>query len=117
MSELDGSISETPDVIHSATQRAMPGASLIQIAATDHRPLTSGVSPSSGNPSGVSESRPLIACRMPTRGSPRISGISSSACSSDSSKSSFVKGNSVGESLDCSREGISSGSHRIGRWS
>ena len=26
-------------MIHSATQRAMPGASLIQIAAADHKPL------------------------------------------------------------------------------
>src|SRR6266567_207276 len=100
MSEPEGSISGTPDVIHSATQRAMPGASLIQIADTDQRPFTSGVSPSSGSPSGVSDSRPLIACRMPTLGSPRMSGISSSACSSDSSKSSLVKGNSVGDSLD-----------------
>jgi hypothetical protein len=34
---------------------------LIQTAAADHRPLTSGVSPSSGIPSPVTESRPLIA--------------------------------------------------------
>ena len=39
----------------------MPGPSLIQTAATDHRPLTSGVSPRTGMPSGVSESRPLMA--------------------------------------------------------
>ena len=61
MSEPCGSISGVPSVIHSATVLAIPGASLIQIAATDQRPLTSGVSPRIGLPSGVSEMRPLIA--------------------------------------------------------
>ena len=61
MSEPCGSISGVPSVIHSATIRAIPGASLIQIAAVDQRPLTSGVSPRIGIPSGVSESSPLIA--------------------------------------------------------
>ncbi len=74
MSEPCGSISGSPSVIHSATVLAIPGASLIQIAATDQRPLTSGVSPRIGLPSGVSESRPLIACRIPTFSSPRIVG-------------------------------------------
>ena len=37
------------------------GPSLIQTAATDQRFFTSGVSPRTGSPSGVSESRPLIA--------------------------------------------------------
>ena len=32
-------------------------------------------------PSGVSDSRPLMACCTPTRSSPRMSGISSRACS------------------------------------
>ena len=40
---------------------ATPGPSLIQTAATDQRFFTSGVSPRIGIPSGVSESRPLIA--------------------------------------------------------
>ena len=84
-------------------------------AAADHRPLTSGVSPSSGSPSGVSESSPLIAYLMPTDSSPTISGISSSACSIWSAKSSSVNGNSVGESAASSIDGISSGSWRIGR--
>ena len=52
---------------------------------------------------------------MPTDSSPTISGISSSACSIWSAKSSSVKGNSVGDSADSSIEGISSGSCRIGR--
>ena len=88
----------------------MPGASLIQIAATDQRPLTSGVSPRIGIPSGVSDSRPLIACRMPTLSSPRMSGTSSRACSIWSSKSSWVNGSSVGDSAAAAIEGISSGS-------
>ena len=67
MSAPCGSISGSPSVIHSATVFAMPGASLIQMAAADHSPFTSGVSPSSGIPSAVSDSRPLIAWRMPTR--------------------------------------------------
>jgi hypothetical protein len=36
-----------PD-ISSATARPQPGPSLIQLAAADHSPFTSGVSPSSG---------------------------------------------------------------------
>ena len=93
----------------------MPGASLIQTAATDQRPLTSDVSPRIGIPSGVSESRPLMACRMPTVSSPRTSGTSSSACSIWSSKSSWVNGSSVGDSADAAIEGMSSASIRIGR--
>ena len=58
-----------------------PGPSLIHTAAADHSPPTSGVSPSIGRPSGVSESRPLIAYFTPTDSSPTISGISSSASS------------------------------------
>ena len=115
MSELCGSISGFPSVIHSATIRAIPGASLIQTAAAAQRPLTSGVSPRIGIPSGVSESRPLIACRMPTRSSPRMSGTSSRACSIWSSKSSWVNGSSVGDSFDSAIEGISSASIRIAR--
>ena len=115
MSAPCGSISGSPPVIHSATVFAMPGASLIQIAAADHRPFTSGVSPSIGIPSAVSDSRPLIAWRMPTVSSPRMSGISSSACSSCGSKSSLVNGSSVGDSADSSIEGMSSASIRIGR--
>ena len=61
MSEEWGSISGVPWVIHSATALAIPGASLIQTAATDHRPCTSAVSPRIGIPSGVSDRRPLIA--------------------------------------------------------
>ena len=63
----------------------------------------------------MSDSRPLIAYLMPTDSSPRISGISSSACSICSTKSSWVKGSSVGVSADSSIDGISSGSCRIGR--
>ena len=48
MSEPCGSISGSPWVIHSAIALAIPGASLIQIAAADQRPLTSGVSPMIG---------------------------------------------------------------------
>ena len=116
MSDAWRSISGSPWVIHSATPRATPGPSLTQTAAADQRPRTSGVSPSSGSPSGVSESRPLIAYLIPTDSSPTISGISSSACSSCSAKSSCVNGSSVGESADSSIEGISAGSCRIGRW-
>ena len=65
MSEPCGSISGFPSVIHSATIRAIPGASLIQIAAAAQRPLTSGVSPRIGMPSGVSDSRPLICVADP----------------------------------------------------
>jgi transposase len=42
--------------------------------------------------------------------------MSSRACSNCGSKSSEVKGNSVGESFDCSMLGISSASIRIARW-
>ena len=109
------SISEAPSTAHSATARAIPGPSLIQTAATDQRFFTSGVSPRIGIPSGVSESRPLIAWRIPAPSTVRISGISSSACSSCRSKSSEVKGSSVGERADSSIDGISSGSMRIDR--
>ena len=94
----------------------MPGPSLTHTAAADQSPPTSGVSPRMGRPSGVSESRPLMAYLMPTDSSPTISGISSSACSICSTKSSSVNGSSVGESAASSIEGISSGSCRIGRW-
>ena len=67
MSEPCGSISGSPFVIHSATVLAIPGASLIQIAAADQRFFTSGVSPMIGLPSGVSDSRPLIASFTPDR--------------------------------------------------
>ena len=116
MSDDWRSISDSPDVIHSATARPTPGPSLTHTAAADHRPFTSGVSPSSGSPSGVSDSRPLIAYLMPTLSSPTISGISSSACSIWSAKSSSVNGNSVGDSAASAIEGISVGSWRIGRW-
>ena len=55
------SISGVPPLIHSATARPIPGPSLIQLAATDHSPGTSGVSPITGCPSGVIEISPLIA--------------------------------------------------------
>ena len=115
MSDDWRSISDSPCVIHSATALPTPGPSLTHTAAADHRPLTSGVSPSSGSPSGVSERMPLIAYLMPTDSSPTISGISSSACSICCWKSSSVNGNSVGESAASSIDGISSGSWRIGR--
>ena len=99
----------------SATARPQPGPSLIQLAAADHRPLASGISPSSGCPSGVIEIRPLIAYLMPARSSPSSSGISSSASASCGSKSSWVNGSSVGESADSSMDGISSGGTMIGR--
>ena len=109
------SISDSPSTIHSASARPTPGPSLTQTAAADHSPPTSGVSPSSGMPSGVSDRRPLIAYLIPTDSSPTISGISSSACSIWSVKSSCVNGNSVGDRAASSTEGISSGSWRIGR--
>ena len=115
MSELWRSISDAPSVAHSATARAIPAPSLIHTAATDQSPFTSGVSPRIGIPSGVSESSPLIACRIPAPSTVRISGISSSACSSCGSKSSDVNGSSVGESADSSIEGMSSGDMRIAR--
>ena len=116
MSEPCGSISGSPFVIHSAIVFAIPGASLIQIAAADQRPLTSGVSPMIGLPSGVSESRPLIASFTPAFSSPTTSGKSSSASSSCGSKSSWVNGSIVGESAASAIDGMSSGSMRIGRW-
>ncbi len=116
MSDDCMSISGWPWVIHSATPRPTPGPSFTHTAATDHRPLTSGVSPSTGSPSAVRESRPLIAYFTPTDSSPTISGMSSSACSICRAKSSSVNGNSVGESAASSTEGMSSGSCRIGRW-
>ncbi len=94
----------------------MPGPSLIQIAAADQRPRTSGVWPRMGAPSGVSDSSPLMAWRMPTRSSPRMSGTSSSACSICTEKSSWVNGSSVGERAEAAIEGISSAAIRIGRW-
>ena len=109
------SISDSPCTIHSAEPLPTPGPSFTQTAAADQRPLTSGVSPRIGIPSGVSERIPLIAYLMPTDSSPTISGISSSACSSWGAKSSCVNGNSVGESEASSTEGRSSGSYRIGR--
>ena len=115
MSDAWRSISGSPRTIHSATARPTPGPSLIHTAAADHSPRTSGVSPRIGSVSGVSDRRPLIAYLMPTDSSPTISGISSSACSICSAKSSCVKGNSVGESAASSTDGISSGSCRIGR--
>ena len=45
------SISDSPCTISSATVLPAPGPSLIQIAAADHSPRTSGVSPRSGMPS------------------------------------------------------------------
>ena len=115
MSEWWTSISEWPWVIHSATARPVPGPSLIHTAAADQRPLTSGVSPRIGSPSGVSESRPLIAYRISAPSAPSASGISSRACSSCGSKSSSVNGISVGDSLACSIDGMSSGLCRIAR--
>ena len=106
---------DSPLTIHSATDLPTPGPSLTHTAAADQRPLTSGVSPSTGMPSGVSAMRPLMAYFTPTDSSPTISGISSSACSICGSKSSCVNGNSVGDSAASSTEGISSGSCRIER--
>ena len=45
------SISDSPCTISSAAVLPAPGPSLIQIAAADQSPLTSGVSPRSGMPS------------------------------------------------------------------
>ena len=88
---------------------------MIHDAAADHSPAAPGIAPSSGCPSGVIEIRPLIAYLIPAFSSPSWSGISSSACSSCGSKSSWVNGSSVGESTDSSMEGISSGATMIGR--
>ena len=116
MSEPWGSISGSPVVIHSATVLAIPGASLIQIAATDQRFFTSGVSPMIGLPSGVSDRSPLMASFTPTDSSPTISGNSSSASSSWGSKSSWVNGSIVGDRAADAIDGMSSGSMRIARW-
>ncbi len=110
MSDEWRSMCDSPFTIHSATDLPTPGPSLTQTAATDQRPLTSGVSPRSGIPSGVSAMRPLIAYFWPTDSSPTISGISSSACSNCGPKSAWVNGNSVGERAASSIDGISSGS-------
>jgi hypothetical protein len=110
MSDDWRSISDSPRVIHSATARPTPGPSFTHTAAADHSPLTSGVSPSSGRPSGVSERIPLIAYLMPTDSSLSTSGISSSASSICCWKSFSVNGNSVGDRAASSFEGISSGS-------
>ena len=67
MSDSCTSISDSPWTISSATVLPTPGPSLIQTAAADHSPRTSGVSPSSGIPSEVTDSRPLIAYFTPTR--------------------------------------------------
>ena len=109
------SMCDSPCTIHSATDLPTPGPSLTHTAAADHSPLTSGVSPRIGMPSGVSEMRPLIAYFTPTDSSPTISGIRSSASSICGSKSACVNGNSVGDSAAASIDGISSGSCRIER--
>ncbi len=88
MSDWLQSISGSPWTIHSAMLLPTAGPSLTQTAAADQRPLTSGVSPSSGMPSGVSAMRPLIAYFTPTDSSPTISGMSVSASSIWGSKSS-----------------------------
>src|SRR5437764_12203205 len=64
------SISDSPWTMSSAMVLPAPGPSLIQIAAADHRPGTSAVSPSRGIPSCVTESTPLIAYFTPTVSSP-----------------------------------------------
>ena len=88
---------------------------MIQLAAAAHSPLTSGVSPSRGWPSGVIEISPLIAYLMPAFSSPSSSGMSSSDAASWGSKSSAVNGISVGESTASSLDGIVSGGTMIGR--
>ena len=115
MSDDCRSISGSPCTIHSATDLPTPGPSFTHTADAAQSPFTSGVSPSSGRPSGVSDSSPLIAYLIPTDSSPSTSGTSCSACSSCSSKSSCVNGSSVGDSDASSMDGISSGSWRIGR--
>ena len=116
MSDWLQSISGSPWTIHSAMDLPTAGPSLTHTAAADQRPLTSGVSPRSGMPSGVRAMRPLIAYFTPTDSSPTISGMSVSASSIWGSKSSCVNGNSVGDRAASSSEGISSGSCRIERW-
>ena len=109
------SMCDSPCTIHSASDLPTPGPSLTHTAAADQSPLTSGVSPRIGIPSGVSEMSPLIAYFTPTDSSPTISGIRSSASASCGSKSACVNGNSVGESAAASIDGISSGSWTIER--
>jgi len=110
MSDEWRSISDSPWTIHSASALPVPGPSLTHTAAADQSPRTSGDSPRTGIPSGVSDRMPLIAYFTPTFSSPTISGISSSACCIWTSKSACVKGNSVGESAARSMGGMSSGS-------
>ena len=109
------SISDSPRTIHSAIDLPTPGPSLIHTAAADHSPFTSGVSPRIGAPSGVRDSKPLQAYFSPIVSSPTMSGMSSIACSSCRSKSSCVKGISVGDKAACSLEGISPASYKIAR--
>ena len=66
-----------------------------------------------GIPSGVSESRPLMAYLISASPSISINSIASSICWS---KSSGVNGISVGESAASSFDGMVSGGCRIGRW-
>ena len=54
MSDEWRSMCDSPLTIHSASDLPTPGPSLTHTAAADQRPLTSGVSPSTGMPSGVS---------------------------------------------------------------
>ena len=105
MSDECRSMCDSPVTIHSATDLPTPGPSFTHTAAHDQRPFTSGVSPSTGMPSGVSAIRPLMAYFTPTDSSPTISGISSSACSICGSKSSCVNGNSVGRAPPPRRTG------------
>ena len=96
MSEPWASISLLPSVISSATMRPTPAASLIHTAAADHRPATSGVSPTRAPPSGVRESSPLSAAFRGGSGSVSRRGKSSRAWASCAVKSSSVKGKLVG---------------------
>ena len=104
-SEVWRSMCDSPCAIHSAIDLPTPGPSFTHTAAADQRPLTSGVSPRIGIPSGVSEMSPLIAYFTPTDSSPTISGIRSSASTIWGSKSACVNGNSVGESAASSMRG------------
>ena len=63
----------------------MPGPSLTHTAAADHRLRTSGVSPSTGIASGVSDSRPLMAYLISASPSISIRSIACSICGSKSS--------------------------------
>ena len=87
MSEEWRSISDSPCTIHSAIALPVPGPSLTQTAAAAQSPFTSGDSPRTGIPSGVSDRMPLMAYFTPTDSSPTISGMSSKACCICSSKS------------------------------